>query len=394
MLPASAVGGAAAVRARMHGPERRARVPGQRAHRPRRELRRRAARRRRDAAAGRRRPVPDDRDAARLRRREGQLPGVQARGRPQPSTEPGSATTYHWNSNWFARRGYAVVNPSRAASAAPAARLQLAHARLRARLDPPRRPALRGARHPAPARPARRPGRRQARRARRHRHLLRRRPEPRARVPARPHPQARRLVRAVAQPGRRPALDRRRLPALAVVGPRQRAAAQRALPGLPRLERDREPRADRRADPVLPRGAVRHRRGVGLLRAGRRRRRRGPDDVVRAHPGRRALRRRHACDRRRDPRSPRRLRPHGHPGAAAAARRLDRRPVPVLGAAAGLQRPARGEREARPSPCSSPTSATRAAPTRSTPTRRSTTRAARSSTPTCAAPARRPRRAA
>ena len=26
--------------------------------------------------------------------------------------DPASATTYHWNSNWFARRGYAVVNPS------------------------------------------------------------------------------------------------------------------------------------------------------------------------------------------------------------------------------------------------------------------------------------------
>jgi len=33
-------------------------------------------------------------------------------GDRQPSNEPGSATTYHWNSNWFARRGYAVVNPS------------------------------------------------------------------------------------------------------------------------------------------------------------------------------------------------------------------------------------------------------------------------------------------
>ena len=33
-------------------------------------------------------------------------------GDAQPSSEPESATTYHWNSNFFARRGYAVVNPS------------------------------------------------------------------------------------------------------------------------------------------------------------------------------------------------------------------------------------------------------------------------------------------
>ena len=33
-------------------------------------------------------------------------------GDRQPSNEPESATTYHWNSNWFARRGYAVVNPT------------------------------------------------------------------------------------------------------------------------------------------------------------------------------------------------------------------------------------------------------------------------------------------
>jgi hypothetical protein len=26
--------------------------------------------------------------------------------------QPGGATTYHWNANWFARRGYAVVNPT------------------------------------------------------------------------------------------------------------------------------------------------------------------------------------------------------------------------------------------------------------------------------------------
>jgi hypothetical protein len=31
-------------------------------------------------------------------------------GDAQPSSAPGSATTYHWNSNYFARRGYAVVS--------------------------------------------------------------------------------------------------------------------------------------------------------------------------------------------------------------------------------------------------------------------------------------------
>src|SRR5215217_4392123 len=33
-------------------------------------------------------------------------------GDKQPSDEPESATTYHWNSNFFARRAYAVVNPT------------------------------------------------------------------------------------------------------------------------------------------------------------------------------------------------------------------------------------------------------------------------------------------
>ena len=294
--------------------------------------------------------------------------------------DPASATTYHWNSNWFARRGYAVVNRVGARVRALLRAARVAHARLRARLDPPRRPALRGARLPAPAGPARRPGHRQAGRARRHRHLLRRRAEPRAGLPARPHPQPGRLVRALAQPARHAAVDHRRLSALAVVGPRQRAAAQRALPRLPRLERDREPRADRRPDPVLPRRALRLRRGVGLLLAVGRRPRRRPLDLVRPHPGRRALRRRRAGDRRRDPRPPPGLRPPGHPGAAAAARRLDRRPLPVLGVAAGLQRAARRRPERAASRSSSPTSATSAAPTRSTPTRRSTTRARRSST--------------
>ena len=257
-VPRGRVGRAAApVRAPLHAAERRALLPDERAHRPRGELRRGPARRRRDAAAERRRPVPDDRDAARLRRQQGRLRERSDRGRDDLPLERQLLRAPRLRGR----------QPQRARLRPVLRAAHLAHARLRARVDPPRRPALRGARHPAPARPARRPGRRQARRARRHRHLLRRRPEPRARVPARPHPQPRRVVRAVAQPQGHPAVDRRGLSALAVVGPRQRAAAQRALPRLPRLERDREPRADRRADPVLHLRALRLRRGVGLLRA-------------------------------------------------------------------------------------------------------------------------------
>jgi hypothetical protein len=66
-------------------------------------------------------------------------------GDGQPSSDLGSATTYHWNSNFFARRGYAVVNqPLRARLRALLRAARLAHARLRQGLDPPRRPALRG----------------------------------------------------------------------------------------------------------------------------------------------------------------------------------------------------------------------------------------------------------
>ena len=93
---------------------------------------------------------------------------------------------FHYNNNFFAQRGYAVVNLSARGFGSSLRRAGLAHVPgLRPGLAPPGRPALRGPRHPVPARPARRPGRRQAGRARRDRHLLRRRPVHRARLPAR-----------------------------------------------------------------------------------------------------------------------------------------------------------------------------------------------------------------
>ena len=258
-VPRVRVGRAAApVRAPLHAAERRALLPDERAHRPRGELRRGPARRRRDAAAERRRPVPDDRDAARLRRQQGQLRERSEPRARRPTT--GTPTT----SRAAATRS---STPARAASAGPAG-------------SPPR------------ARPTARAG---------WIHLADQRYEARDTQ----HLLGLLVDQGVARPGalgvtgisygggqslelaflrdriRNPdgsfapwrspkgtaAVDRRGLSALAVVGPRQRAAAQRALPRLPRLERDREPRADRRADPVLHLRALRLRRGVGLLRA-------------------------------------------------------------------------------------------------------------------------------
>ncbi len=69
-----------------------------------------------------------------------------------------------YNNNFFARQGYAVVNytargwgDSCGGAAAAGQRRSL-----RQGLHPPRRHALRGTRHPVPARPARRPGHREA----------------------------------------------------------------------------------------------------------------------------------------------------------------------------------------------------------------------------------------
>ena len=280
-------------------------------------------------------------------------------GDRQPSSAPESATTYHWNSNYFARRGYAVVNPSARGFGRSCGAARLAHARLREGLDPPRRPALRGPRLPAPARPARRPGRGQARRARRHRHLLRRRPEPRARLPARPHPQPRRLVRAVAQPE---AARRSRSPPPIRAG-RGRTSSTRCCPtGASSTSASRaRPRA------ATPIGVPIQSFISGLFATGAASGFYAPPGVdpgadlttwYAPHPGRRALRRRRARDRRRDPRPPPGLRPPGHAGAAAAARRLDRRPLPRPRSRCGSTTRCGRRTRARPSRCSSPTSAT------------------------------------
>ena len=134
------------------------------------------------------------------------------------------------------------------------------------------------------------------------------------------------------------------------------------------------------ADPVLHLRALRARLDDGLLRAAGRRPGRGPHELERPHPGRRALRRRRARDRRRDPRLPPGLRHPGHARrrcccTAAGPTTCSRPPSRCASTTRCARRPGRAGRR-----CRSPTSATRAAPTRSTPTRRSTTRARRSST--------------
>ena len=224
-------------------------------------------------------------------------------------------------------------------------RIAQRNAGLRKRLAAPGRPALRGARHPVPARAARR---REASTKPaaigRHRHLLRRRPEHRARLPEEPHPPARRRIRPVDEPEREKDGDRGGLPALAVVGPGRRAGAQRALP----RHRSRPVRAELRTagrdDPELRVRPVcrrlHHRR---LLRAGRHGPRSRPHEMVRRHERRRALRRRSGRDRQTALHLPPGLRdPARNSTRAAAAReRLDRPPVPGRAVAARVQPGAR-----------------------------------------------------
>ena len=82
---------------------------------------------------------------------------TKADGNAQPSEAPASAEVYHYNNVHYAQRGYAVVNYSARGFGRSCGSHRLARRRgLREGLDPPRRPALRGARHPVPARPARR----------------------------------------------------------------------------------------------------------------------------------------------------------------------------------------------------------------------------------------------
>ena len=98
---------------------------------------------------------------------------------------------------------------------------------VRERLHPPRRRPLRGPRHPGADRPAGRRGHRRPRRDRRHRRQLRRRPVADAGRAARPRDAARRHARALAQPGRHAAADRRRRAGDPVDRPRLRRGAER-----------------------------------------------------------------------------------------------------------------------------------------------------------------------
>ena len=150
------------------------------------------------------------------------------------ATDPSAGQGY--NNLAYAQRGYAVVTYSaRGFGRSCGAADSRTAAGLRPRLDPPRRPALRGARHPAPARPARRPGRDRAGPDRRDRHLLRRHPVAEPRPPEGPRAAARRQLRAVDEPGRQAAEDRRGVRALGRLRPHLRAHPERPLPRLPRL---------------------------------------------------------------------------------------------------------------------------------------------------------------
>ena len=192
-----------------------------------------------------------------------------------------SSTTYHWNAEYFAKRGYAVVSPTARgfgrSCGAPASRtpdcaqgwIHLADQRYEARdtqtllglladegIAKPGALGVTGISY----------GGGQSLELAYLRDRIRR---------------ADGSFAPWKQPEGHAAVDRRRLPALAVVGPRQRAAAERALPRLPRVGPDREPRAARRLDPVLHDRALRARLGGRLLRAAGPRPRRRPDDLER-----------------------------------------------------------------------------------------------------------------
>ena len=330
---------AAPVRAPLHAAERRALLPDERAHRPRGELRRRPARRRRDAAAERRRPVPDDRDAARLRRQQDEL---RERSKPEGATDATTTTGTPTTSRAAATRS---STPARAASGAPAG-------------SPTSRTpdCARGWIHLADQRYE----------ARDTQYLL-----------------GLLADQGVARPG-----------ALGVTGisygggqslelaflrdrirnPDGSFAPWRSPKGTPLSIAAAYPRwlwsdlvnallpngrfldfrvssATESREPIgVPiqsfiSGLFALRRGVRLLRAAGRSTPAPTSPTGSPASSRRALRRRHARDRGRDPRAPPGLRAAGHAGAAAAARRLDRRPLPLLGAAADLQRAARRQPE-------------------------------------------------
>ena len=139
--------------------------------------------------------------------------------------------TFDYNNVYYAQHGYAVRQLLRARLGQLVRHAGIAHRTgLRRRLDHARRPALRGTRHAVPARPARRRADRQARpigvtgisygggQSIELAYL-----KNRVRLPER-------RIRAVDEPGRQAAGNQGGLPALAVVGPRRRADAQRTLP--------------------------------------------------------------------------------------------------------------------------------------------------------------------
>ena len=165
---------------------------------------------------------------------------------------------YTDNAYAWARDGYAVLTFTArglwGSCGTPDSRLAEPGA-LRGRLHPPRRRPLRGPRHPGAGRPPRRRARRRPAADRHHRRQLRRRPDADARGAARPGDAARRLARAVAQPRRDAASDRRRRAGDPLDRPRQRRGAQR-----PRLARPRSRRArsrPRRSASRRPRSSTR-----------------------------------------------------------------------------------------------------------------------------------------
>ena len=205
---------------------------------PRADVRRRAARRQRHAAGHRRRQLPADHPQPRLGRLE-----VPARQRQRPRQPPGQL---------------AAVGPARLRGPLDQlARLQrlVRHAavarggRLRPRVDPPRRHALRGPRRPAPRRPAGRRRPRRPRADRRARRLVRRRRVERARDAAQPD-HARRTARSApwqlaARAGRSRSPRRRRTSRGATWSTASRRTAARSTTCRRRRPTAASPRASR-----------------------------------------------------------------------------------------------------------------------------------------------------
>ena len=241
-----------------------------RASRP--QLGRGAARRQRLGAArlpaG---PLPADRLPPRLGRRQGRL---RRGSQPRPAGLCGDVLHGPRLRQLLRHRRLARRRPDR----------------LREGLDPPRRRSLRGPRHADPRRPARRPQPRAAAQDRGHRRLLRRRGQLPAGGVEGPGRASERNLHSLAQPAGQADEDRRGAAAVGLVGPLQRAAAERQHPRLPGPQPLRRP--DRGREAVLPVAALRPRAVVGLLRTARRRPERRHHGLVQSHQPGRALRRR------------------------------------------------------------------------------------------------------